>query len=54
MTNLKAHIADILAQHRSIAAAAEEIAYLIEEEIDARVQDRVAELRDQLEGTGGR
>jgi hypothetical protein len=52
MLDLKARIADILWQHRILdpRAAAGELAAIIDEEIEARVQDRVAELRDQIEG----
>jgi Holliday junction resolvase len=41
-------IDDILRRH--ITAAAEEIAVVLKEEIEARAQDRVADLRLQLEG----
>src|SRR5262245_34281638 len=44
-------IADILRQH--LTAAADEIAAVIDEEIEARVQDRVTDLRAQLEPEEG-
>ena len=45
--HLKDLLADILQQRPKIALA--ELAALLEEEVEAQVQDRIAELREQLE-----
>jgi hypothetical protein len=44
-------VLDVLERHA--AAIAFELAEIIEEEIEARVTDRVADLRTQLEQAGG-
>lgn len=49
---LKGLIASALERHHSIAAAIDELSRALEDEIEARVQDRVADLRSQLEGEG--
>jgi hypothetical protein len=45
--HLKDILADVLQRRPKILLS--ELAALLEEEIEARVQDRVAELREQLE-----
>jgi hypothetical protein len=47
---LKVLIASVLERHHSIAAAIDELGRTLEDEIESRVQDRVADLRSQLEG----
>jgi len=46
---LKSIVADILQRHTDIAHATEEIADAMADEIEARAQDRLADLRAQLE-----
>jgi hypothetical protein len=48
--HLKELLADILQQRPKISLA--ELAALLEEEVEAQVQDRIAELREQLEFNG--
>jgi hypothetical protein len=48
--HLKDLLADILQQRPKISLA--ELAALLEEEVEAQVQDRIAELREQLEFRG--
>ena len=48
--HLKDLLADILQQRPKISLA--ELAALLEEEVEAQVQDRIAELREQLEFNG--
>jgi hypothetical protein len=44
---IRDHVLDILERH--LAAAATEIAELLEDVVEERVTDRVADLREQLE-----
>jgi hypothetical protein len=46
---LKSRIKTIVEQHCRINVAIEEIARLLDDEIEARVNDRVTDLRQQLE-----
>ena len=48
--HLKDLLADILQQRPKISLA--ELAALLEQEVEAQVQDRIAELREQLEFRG--
>jgi hypothetical protein len=48
-TTLRQIIASILRAAPNTYAAVEELARALEDEIEARVQDRVADLREQLE-----
>jgi hypothetical protein len=47
---LKVLIATVLEQHRHETAAIDELARALDDEIEARVRDRVTDLRAQLEG----
>jgi hypothetical protein len=42
-------VADILQRHADVAAATEEIASAMADEVEARAQDRLADLRTQIE-----
>lgn len=48
-TVLQILVADILQRHADVASATEEIASAMADEIEARAQDRVADLRAQIE-----
>jgi C4-dicarboxylate-specific signal transduction histidine kinase len=50
---LKVLIATVLERHRHEVAAIDELARALDDEIEARVCDRVADLRQQLEQGGG-
>jgi C4-dicarboxylate-specific signal transduction histidine kinase len=46
---LKVLIATVLEQHRHEEAAIDELARTLDDEVEARVRDRIADLRQQLE-----
>lgn len=49
---LRVLIETVLERHHDIATAIEELAHALDDEIDARVCDRIADLREQLERGG--